>query len=260
MKNNPFKRRSKQQKMQENRQAVEDQNTPDGGKLSKEAQRLIEESRDFEKSKAENADRKSKLAFKIAMGAGAIAVVEAIALASLVPLKTVEPYVIRVDNATGFTDVQRPLADAVDTNEAMNRFFVRTYVNARESYDWNSIESDFSRVRLMSTADVFSRYSNIVQSDEGVLEVLGERARAVVNIKNITFIDSGKQTVAQVRFSKSFQSNDGTPLTGRSGGEWLASLTFNYPNADLSDVERAINPLNFRVNSYRLDRVSGGDQ
>jgi type IV secretion system protein VirB8 len=50
------------------------------------------------------AHRSRRTAWVIAAGACALAVASLSAVAALAPLKTVEPFVIRVDNATGIVD------------------------------------------------------------------------------------------------------------------------------------------------------------
>ena len=49
--------------------------------------------------------KSNKRAWIVAFCFTSIAVLEACALLALMPLKTVEPFVIRVDNNTGYTDV-----------------------------------------------------------------------------------------------------------------------------------------------------------
>lgn len=224
-----------------------------------EAQRLLDSSMKLERSRMNGMRVKMRMAYITAIAAGVIAIALAVAVSFLTPLKTVEPYVIKVDNDTGATQVERPLDATVDADEAMERFFLRQYVNARERYGWFSVEADFNRIRLMSTNDVFQQYARIVQSENGPLKVLGENGRAVVDINSITFLDlSETQQTAQVRFEKKFQTPAGKEAIARKGANWIATIAFDYSKSDMTKAERNVNPLNFRVTDYRLDRVKGG--
>ena len=58
-----------------------------------------------------------RLAWIVAAGAGAIAVLEAIALVSLAPLKTVVPYTITVDRQTGYIETAQGLRPGLQRGE-----------------------------------------------------------------------------------------------------------------------------------------------
>ena len=61
----------------------------------------FENARRWEQDLLLSAHRSPRIAWVIAAGACALAVASVGAVAALAPLKTVEPFVIRVDNATG---------------------------------------------------------------------------------------------------------------------------------------------------------------
>lgn len=251
-------KKSKKKILEENR--IEEEAAPQGAAtISAEAQRLLDSGRDFEKSRIEDNNKKTKLAFKVAAGFAVIALAEAAALASLAPMKTVVPYVIKVDKNTGYTSVEQQYDPVKDSSQEMDRFFVRQYIIARESYDWYSIQSDSNFVQAMSSSDVFSRYSNVLRSEKGPLSVLGDDVRANISVKSITFLDESRdQSTVQVRFQKTFETVEGMASTSRSSSEWLATITYDYSDEKISEVQKDMNPLNIRVRNYRLDKISGG--
>ncbi|MFX9181050.1 VirB8/TrbF family protein, partial [Acinetobacter baumannii] len=82
--------------------------------------------------------------------------------ASLVPLKTVEPYVIRVDNSTGIVDVVNALSsDKTSYDEAVTKYFAARYVQGREGYTFAEAETNFKAVSLLSTAEEQARFAAI---------------------------------------------------------------------------------------------------
>src|SRR3546814_6907990 len=68
--------------------------------------------------------------------AGSLAVTAVAAVAMLTPLKTVAPYVITVDKATGASEIAAPLTGdrQITYNEAVAKYFLADYVRNREGW------------------------------------------------------------------------------------------------------------------------------
>src|SRR5688572_13484383 len=67
---------------------------------------------------------------------GAVALLCLIALIIVLPLKSVEPYVVTVDRNTGYMEVTQPLAEGkLKEDESVIQFNLVRYLNARESYN-----------------------------------------------------------------------------------------------------------------------------
>src|SRR4051812_43214087 len=78
--------------------------------------------RTWEQDRLLAADRSRRIAWVTAGVASLLAVVSVGAVAALTPLKTVEPFVIRVDSATGIVDVVNALDNTGETyDEAVYR-------------------------------------------------------------------------------------------------------------------------------------------
>jgi type IV secretion system protein VirB8 len=226
-----------------------------GPEISKEAKRLIEESKKLQKSEADTYRFRSKIATFFAVLAGLSATAMAISIAVMMPLKSVEPYVIRVDNTTGYVEVATPLSgdSNISEQEAVTRHFVAQYVLARESYDWFMVRHNYDRVKALSSSNVFAAYDRLMRSDNSALSILGERKRAEVTITNISFV----RDVAQVRFQKRITNIDGSPDLSVPERNWLATINFDYIDEELTYSQRLLNPLNFRVIGYNVDPESG---
>ena len=77
-----------------------------------------------------------------------IAILEAIALIVLMPLKTVEPYTLLVDRQTGFVQALRPIdAERIAPDRALTQSFLVQYVIAREGFDIDSLQEITARSR-----------------------------------------------------------------------------------------------------------------
>src|SRR4051812_18284661 len=80
--------------------------------------------RTWEQDRLLAADRSRRIAWVTAGVASLLAVVSVGAVAALTPLKTVEPFVIRVDSATGIVDVVNAFDNAREIyDEAVTRYF-----------------------------------------------------------------------------------------------------------------------------------------
>ncbi len=79
--------------------------------------------------------RQSKIAWSIAGVAVLMAAAATFAVAALAPLKSVEPFIVRVDSNTGYTDVISTLKhQTVENDEVMNNYWLGKYVEYREGY------------------------------------------------------------------------------------------------------------------------------
>lgn len=182
----------------------------------------------------------------ISLGVSLVAV---LAVRGLAPLKTVEPFVIQVDDKTGITQVVNPLSDQeLMANEAVKNFFVIQYVRSRETYDVGNLEYDYNVVRVMSDPDFVypqflqERSQDNADSPTNRLQSYGTRR---VKFKSISYINPN---VAQVRLQITERLGSNTTVMNK-----IALVTFEYTNLELTPEERNINPLGFIVTNYRLD-------
>src|SRR5262245_52619761 len=69
-------------------------------------------------------------------------------IAHITPLKTIEPFVIEVDQKSGITQTVDPLTvKELTANEAVNNFFIVQYIRARESYSSTDYARNYNIVR-----------------------------------------------------------------------------------------------------------------
>ncbi|MBB3133196.1 type IV secretory pathway component VirB8 [Rhizobium pisi] len=72
----------------------------------------FERARRFDQDRLVQVERSARIAWSIAIAASVLAATSIFAVAGLTPLKTVEPFVVRVDNSTGIVDVVSALTSA----------------------------------------------------------------------------------------------------------------------------------------------------
>ena len=182
-----------------------------------------------------------------------LAGIEGIALISLTPLKSVEPYILQVDSQ-GITNVLKPLREGSENSlteeEAVTKSFIVKYVIGRETYDPQDLNRNYDLVRLMSSSDESERFNASVANGNpnSPVERYKSTTTRTVKISSVSFLDKRKKT-AQVRFSTTENSRN-----DHRENFWVSILTFRYVNTPMDENDRLNNPLGFQVITYRVDQ------
>ena len=208
----------------------------------------FERARRFDQDRLMTAYRSIRLAWIVASISAVLAACSALAVAALAPLKSVEPFVIRVDNSTGIVDAVSALtSEAGHYDEAVTKFFAARYVRAREGYASSEAEDNFKTASLLSTQPEQARFAAIYRggNPESPQNIYGHTATARISVKAISLINP---TVVSVRYLRTVTRGDEVRTT-----HWVATLTFAYANAPMSSTDRLVNPLGFVVSDYRAD-------
>lgn len=189
-----------------------------------------------------------RTAWIVAMIAVAVALVEAILFAVLLPLKTVVPYTLLVDRQTGYVQALDPIAaNRVAPDSALTQSFLVQYVIAREGFDRAVVQRDYARVALWSEGEARSDYVAAMQvaNPASPLVRLPRGAAIEARLKSVSSL--GPRT-ALVRFE--LQRRDRTAVA-QPPQNWVAIVTYRYSDAPMSVEDRFINPLGFQVTRYR---------
>jgi len=209
----------------------------------------FDEAKSWNADRVRSAERSRTLAWTAAAGASLVAIAAVGAVAALTPLKTVEPYVVRVDRSTGAVDVVSALktSSPVSYEEAVTKHFLAQYVRAREGWLAPAAEANFRQVSIMSTPAEQQRWSDAFRpaNPQSPQVLYGTAGEALVSIRAISFVSDG---VANVRFHR-------TVRVGQTADEsdWIATVAFTYTKAPMGEADRLRNPLGFQVVSYRSD-------
>ena len=202
------------------------------------------------RSVTQDLERSRRPAWIVASGSAAIALLLAIALVVLLPLKTVEPYTLLVDRQTGHVEALAPLdVETVSADTALTRSFLVQYVIARESYDIDSLARDYTRVALWSAGEARERYLRLMQpnSPENPFGDLPLRAVIKVEIRSVSSLAADRSLVRFTTVRTDPAGRDQAPQY------WAAVVTWQYSGAEMSAQDRLTNPLGFQVTRYRKD-------
>ncbi|WP_336294543.1 virB8 family protein [Bartonella sp. CB169] len=208
----------------------------------------IKEARSFDVDRIHGMRLRMKIAMALTVLFGLMTIALALAVAALTPLKTVEPFIIRVDNSTGIVDTVSALKESPnDYDEAITRYFAGKYVRARESFQSSEAEHNFRLISLLSSPQEQNRFAkwyagNNPESPQNIYHNM----TATVTIKSISFLS---KDLIQVRYYKTIREPNGK----ESISHWVSILNFSYINAHISTTDRLINPLGFQISEYRSD-------
>lgn len=206
---------------------------------------------DFERSKVAELKRSRTVAWAIAFvstGICSIAIIGMV-IASIVHTEPA-PVILRVDNSTGATTVLRPVLDVYDHyDEVVNKYWLAQYVRNCEGYDWFTVSVDVDTCMLMSEPEIAKEMLRKVRAPGSPLNELKDRGRVRVKVVAIAFIDK----TAQIRFTTQQLSTSGEALPNAPLHKWIATLAYYFRPAQMTEQQRLVNPLGFRVASYRVD-------
>ena len=195
------------------------------------------------------ANRSKRLAWTIAAIASGLAITGVAAVAMLTPLKTVAPYVIMVDKATGASEITSSMTGdkQITYNEAVAKYFLADYVRNREGWIPQARQEFFDGVLAMSSRDEQARWTAFYSKDnpKSPQSVFTDLDTVFVAIKSVTFVS---KNVAQVRFTKTLQR--GTSATDTPA---IATITYDTTDTPTTEQQGFKNPLGLEVQSYRAE-------
>lgn len=203
----------------------------------------------WEDDRVATAERSKRFAWGVATAACALSTVAVGAVAALSPLKTVEPFVVRVDNATGIVDLVSGVeATSMTYDEAVTKYFLGQYVRVREGYSFVEAPVNFRTVSLLSTGPEQARFASLYRGSnpESPQVAFGQAGVATIRIKAISLLGPH---LASVRYLRESRRGDETKAS-----HWIATLTFGFESkARITTSDRLVNPLGFLVSEYRSD-------
>lgn len=208
----------------------------------------FEQAASWAESAQAGAERSRRVAWIIAGVAVALAFFEAVALAMLAPLKTVQPITLLVDRHTGYVQALDPQSPRrVVADDALTQSFLAQYVAAREGFDRATVPADYRKVALLSAGSARTAYlaSMPASNPASPLNLYGPGTIVSVRVKSVSKLEPG---TALVRFDT--QQQDGS---GRFGAvqPWISVIRYRFSDAPMSVEDRLVNPLGFQVLSYR---------
>jgi type IV secretion system protein VirB8 len=189
------------------------------------------------------------------------------AVLRLAPLKTVEPYLVQIEEKTGVTQRVVPLSRKdYAANQAVDRYFTAMYVRMRESYNIHMLRYNYNVVRLMSMPGVFNKFRRDVdpKAESSPAMRLGNFGQRETRIRSMAYVTNPAEksktgkTKAAASQSKIIRADITTTESAANavGKEerWIVTITFEYTDMNLNQDEQTLNPLGYTVTSYQIQQ------
>ncbi|MEB2799634.1 virB8 family protein [Campylobacter upsaliensis] len=206
---------------------------------------------DYEASFRYLIEQSNKRAWLISFVAIFIASLSLIAVVLLTPLKTIEPYVIRVDNTTGMVDILTLLDEKeITQNEALDKYFISQYIKAREGYYYELLNQDYLLTQLMSSENVANEYRALYEGDNARDQILKNSNEVSVQILSVVLGESNGVKTSTIRANITTKN---LSTRGTSQATKVITLSYDYTLGKASEENRLLNPLGFKVLTYRID-------
>ena len=215
-----------------------------------ELKSYFREARSWADDRQDRQARTQWIAWTIAGVATTIAALEAIALAGLVPLKTVVPMAVLVDRQSGHVTTLDPSQPArLAPDAALAKSMLAQYVTAREALDRGTIASDYRKVALWSGQTARSSYlaSMAPANPANPLARLPRQISVQARIKSVSLLDNGQAFVRYDLIERNETGSESRPAP------YVSVIRYRFRDRPLVESDRFINPLGFEVLRYRKD-------
>jgi type IV secretion system protein VirB8 len=194
------------------------------------------------------ARRSARAAWRVAAGGWLCALASSVALAVLMPLKRVEPFVVRVDNATGIVDVVPVYSGTAGADQTVTRYFLTHYITVCERFNFATAESDYEECGAFHSAQRNQAWYALWNPTNAAsplnLHKDGSSVRA--QVESVSFLEraSGVTDLAQVRYLKAERRGPGVE---ERFTHWIATIQYAYGAPSKDPKVRGWNPLGFKV-------------
>ena len=212
------------------------------------------EAASWDADRTERMARSERKAWFVAAGACTTAVLSIVAIFTMLPLKRVDPFVIRVDNTTGVVDVVPVYEGTTAIPQTVTRYFLNHYVTVCERFTFSTAESDYNECGAFHGPQRNQEWSAAWDrtNPQSPLNTYKDGSTVSIQVTAITFFTraSGTEDLAQVRYIKS-KRLAGVGEEQRS--YWIATIQYGYAEPSKEPKVRRWNPLGFKVVDFRRE-------
>jgi type IV secretion system protein VirB8 len=194
------------------------------------------------------ARRALRCAWLVAAGGWSCAIASALALLLVLPLKRVEPFVVRVDSSSGVVDVVPVYTGNATLEQTVTRYFLTHYVSVCERFNFATAESDYEECGAFHGAQRNQAWYALWNPNNPAspLNLHKDGSSVRVQVESVSFFQraSGVTDLAQVRYLRAERAGGGADerLT-----HWIATIQYAYAHPSTDARVRRWNPLGFKV-------------
>jgi type IV secretion system protein VirB8 len=190
----------------------------------------------------------ARRAWQVAVAGWLCALAGSVALVVLMPLKRVEPFVVRVDNTTGVVDVVPGYRGDGTLEQSVTRYFLSHYVATCERFNFSTAESDYEECGAFHSAQRNQAWYALwnVNNPASPLNQHKDGSSVRVQVESVSFFQraNGLNDLAQVRYLKAQRPAQGAV---EQVTHWISTIQFAYTPPSQDPRVRRWNPLGFKV-------------
>ncbi len=198
--------------------------------------------------------RSVRIAWRVAIGAGTLSVFAVTALMLLMPLKRVEPFVIRVDNATGIVDLVTVFVGQTVLTETVTRYLLTHYVTVCERFSYATAESDYEECAAFHAPPRNQAWAALWDraNPGSPLNVYKDGSSVRAELSAVSFFRraNGLDDLAQIRYTKARRTGPGA---NDQVTHWIATIQYVYAEPPRDARVRRWNPLGFKIVEFRSE-------
>jgi type IV secretion system protein VirB8 len=175
------------------------------------------------------------------------------------PLKRVDPFIVRVDNTTGVVDVVPEYTGHIEAADAITRYLVTHYVIVCERFNFATAESDYQECGAFHSGLRNQAWYSLWNptNPNSPLNLYKDGSTVRAQVVSVSFFKrvNGVADLAQVRYVKGRRAA-GAPDEQLT--HWIATVQYSYSEPSKNPQMRSWNPLGFKVIDFRPEpEVSG---
>lgn len=200
----------------------------------------------------------------IAIAAFIITFMTIISLFMLLPIVETKAMIVRVPQSLDRVARVQPLMKNPrdDANQAVMDWFVKNFVEVRESYDIDRQERFNVRVWVLSSPKVYSEYAGFYKGDQSPTQRYERHTKRLVNVKNIKVletlsqghIDNSPAETIDVNAKVEFEASEMSSREERKSA-WVADITFRFSKIHVDQITGELTPMEFKVTRYESKQL-----
>ena len=209
----------------------------------------------WDASRVSDALASRRRAYMVAAAEAVIIVALVMAVVTMLPLRRTVPYIVKVHEPSGNIEVLQTFDNRlIGKQELTDQYWARTYVKAREQYNWWMVGSDYETVARLTDPTIFPEYGSQFVGEKGMDKVFGAATDRSIKILSVTPSPTQVGNIV-VRFERTTKTKG---MVVEPPTVFVAQLVFRY-NVKTAGAQADLqqNPLGYEVINYRRDAEVG---
>ena len=175
-------------------------------------------------------------------------IVTTLSMVRIVSIKRIDPFVIQIDQSSGAASIVNPLnSDTLSGYDSLSRYFIKKYIEARETYNPVDFDTTAKRyIKISSTDPIYSQYIRYISAKDNDPRIIyGAKNTTSMKTKSWSNLSPNKYIC---RFSIIENAGD-TRVFNK-----IAIVEIDYQGVDnIPQEDLDMNPVGFKVINYRVD-------